>query len=79
MRSASSNPRVTTLNPRDTSSNPQVTGSNPRVKSSNPRVQESFNQWKLKETALKFPHFLRFQALNRSAVCEATRAFSFWW
>ena len=39
-KSASSNPRVTSLNPR-------VASLNPRVTSSNPRVQESFTSYSL--------------------------------
>ena len=51
--------RVASLNPRIKSLNPRVTSSDPRVASLNPWVQESFNQWKLKQTAIKFPYFLR--------------------
>ena len=60
-KSASSNPRVTSLNSRVASSNPRVTSSNPwvmssnlRVTSSNPQVTSS-NQWvrRLKTTNCK--------------------------
>ena len=51
-KSASSNPRVT-------SSTLRVTSLNLLVSSLNPGAQESFNQWKLKWRALKFPDFLR--------------------
>ena len=79
LRVTSSNPRVTSLNPRLTKSISRVTSSDSRVKSSNPRIQESFNQWKLKQTALKFPSFPKILILNRSAILEATRRFTFWW
>ena len=35
-------------------------------------VQESFNQWKLKETAWKFPYFLRSSVWNRTYTWSVT-------
>ena len=40
------------------SSNPRTNSSKSRVLSSNARLQESFNQEKPKQTALKRPHFI---------------------